>query len=75
MVKIEVNKGKFNMEIEGRGDEIIAEMIVAIKGFYNALAKDDAEEAETFRRMIFLNEDLIFRTNDKSGDDSPRHKK
>lgn len=75
MVKIEVNKGEFNMEIEGMGDEIIAEMIVAIKGFYNALAKDDAEEAEAFRRAIFLNEDLIFRTHDKSGDDSPRHKK
>lgn len=63
------------MEIEGRGDEIIAEMIVAIKGFYNALAKNDTEEAETFRRVIFLREDLIFRTNEKSGDDSPRHKK
>jgi hypothetical protein len=75
MVKIKVNKGELHMEIEGRGDEIIAEMIVAIKGFYNALAKNDTEEAETFRRAIFLREDLIFRTNDKSGDDSPRHKK
>ncbi len=75
MVKIEVNKGELHMEVEGRGDELIAEMIVAIRGFYNALAKDDAEAAETFRRAIFLNEDLIFRTNDKSGDDSPRHKK
>ena len=75
MVKIKVNKGKLHMEVEGRGDEIIAEMIVAIKGFYNALAKNDTEEAETFRRIIFLREDLIFRTNDKSVDDSPRHKK
>lgn len=75
MVKIEVNKDELHMEIEGMGDEIIADMIVAIKGFYNALAKKDTEEAEIFRRTIFLREDLIFRTNDKSGDDSPRHKK
>ena len=74
MVKIEADKSKVHIQINGMTNEIIGDMVESIKCFHDMLKNQHPEDAELFRRTIFLNEDLIFRTHDKSGDDSPRHK-
>jgi hypothetical protein len=74
MVKIEADKRNVHIQIKGMTNEIISDMVESVKCFYEMLKNQHPEDAELFRRTIFLNEDLIFRADDKK-EDCPRHKK
>lgn len=65
MLKIEIGNGKFNVEIKGRGREILADLTVATTYVLNSALEDDApKEAKDDVYNTFIEALMYAKDND-----------
>lgn len=60
MLKIDVNEGEANIEIEGSASQLMSEMFVALRVFHKSLKDEDEMVASVFLASLLDNFENIF---------------